>query len=59
MKLIVEKRSVYGRDLYYPVCENAKTIAEIAGTKTLDLLVLSLCKRLGFVLELSQEQSII
>ena len=38
-------KSVYGRELFYPVCENAKRFAQLTKSKTLlesDLLTLQL-----------------
>jgi hypothetical protein len=35
MQLIVEKKSVYGNQLIYPVCNKAKLFASISGNKTL------------------------
>jgi len=39
---------VYGNLVTYPVCERAKLIAELAGTKTLTHASLCLAERLGF-----------
>ena len=33
----IEVRDVYGRQKIYPICENAKRFAHIAGTTTLTL----------------------
>tara|TARA_R110000744_G_scaffold108897_1_gene206113 strand:- start:156 stop:407 length:252 start_codon:yes stop_codon:yes gene_type:complete len=30
----IEEKSVYGRTLYYPVCEHAKQLAKLANKKT-------------------------
>jgi hypothetical protein len=35
VQLIVEKKSVYGNQLIYPVCNKAKLFASISGNKTL------------------------
>ena len=47
-EVIVEVKSVYGNDLIYPVSENAKRFAKIAGTKTLSPYVISIIKGLGY-----------
>jgi len=56
MKLIVNRRSVYGRDLFYPVNEAAKIVARMVGQTTLDERTLGLCKQLGFEIELEQDK---
>jgi deoxyinosine 3'endonuclease (endonuclease V) len=45
----VRIRNIYGRDLYYPVCDNAAAFASIAGTETLNLSVLEKIYKLGFL----------
>ena len=35
MEITVRIKTVYGTETIYPVCENAKRFAQIAGTKTL------------------------
>ena len=47
-KIIVEVKSVYGNDLIYPVCDDAKTFTKITGTKTLSPFVITYIKRLGY-----------
>ena len=48
MELIVKIKTVYGVEKIYPVCEAAKTIAEIAGTTTLTKETIALAKKLGY-----------
>lgn len=43
----VEVRSVFGKDLIYPVNETAKVLARIAGTKTLSTTDLENAVKLG------------
>ena len=50
-KIQVEVRSVYGNELIYPVCQNAKLFASIAGKKTLSKDHLHDIKALGFTVE--------
>lgn len=47
-KLIVQYRNVYGNDVFYPVNDEAKEFAAIAGTKTLAPAVMKAAQRLGF-----------
>jgi hypothetical protein len=50
MELIVEKKSVYGNQLIYPVCNKAKLFASISGNKTLLPEVIEDIKKLGYKL---------
>lgn len=57
MEIEVTVRNVYGNELIYPVNDAAKTLAEIAGTKTLKPDTLSLARKLGhMVVEVSQNR---
>jgi hypothetical protein len=49
--LRIEIRSVYGEQKAYPVCEQAKAFAAIAGTRTLTRATLLQIMRIGFSLE--------
>lgn len=46
----------YGCRAVYPVCDQAKTFAAIAGTKTLKPETIDLVKRLGYVIQVEQEK---
>ena len=48
MVIEIEVRSVYGRETYYPVNENAKAFARISGCKTLLPGVIQEARKLGF-----------
>jgi hypothetical protein len=50
MQLIVEKKSVYGNQLIYPICNKAKLFASISGNKTLLPEVIEDIKKLGYKL---------
>lgn len=53
----VQVKKVYGQWVYYPVCENARAFARIAGTTTLTRsTMVDVCK-LGFGVYLDQERS--
>ena len=55
-KIIIEKKTVYGNELFYPVCERAKAFANLIGSTTLPDHKLKQIKRnLGFEIELKQE----
>ncbi|CAM6053512.1 unnamed protein product [Sphagnum tenellum] len=48
MNILIEVKTVYGKEAIYPVCANAKTFAEIAGSKTLTRATLAKIAKLGF-----------
>jgi hypothetical protein len=50
MELVVEKKSVYGNQLVYPICSKAKLFASISGNKTLLPEVIESIKKLGYKL---------
>jgi hypothetical protein len=56
MQLIVEKKSVYGNQLVYPICNKAKLFASISGNKTLLPEVIEDIKKLGYNLTTKGEQ---
>lgn len=47
MKIIVEVKNVYGNTLIYPVCDIAKSFANIAKQKTLND-ALPIIKKMGY-----------
>ena len=55
MELVVEKKSVYGNQLIYPICNKAKLFASISGNKTLLPEVIESIKKLGYKLTTKQE----
>ncbi len=50
MELVVEKKSVYGNQLIYPICNKSKLFALISGNKTLLPEVIESIKKLGYKL---------
>ena len=48
MQIIVNIKSVYGRETIYPVCETSKTFAQIAGTTTLTPETMRLIEKLNY-----------
>lgn len=45
----IQVKNVYGNELIYPVCENARTFAAIANTKTLSVRDINMIRKLGYV----------
>jgi hypothetical protein len=52
----VEIKNNYGREAIYPVDDEAKIFATIAGTKTLTRETLALVKKLNIAIEVVQPQ---
>jgi len=52
MTITVEIKTVYGNEAIYPVCETAKTFAQLVGTKTLTRDAIAKIKRLGYLIEI-------
>ena len=49
MKTITVKiKQVYGNTVAYPVCDQARLLAQLAGTTTLTIQALKIIKSLGF-----------
>jgi hypothetical protein len=55
MQIIIELKSVYGLQTYYPYCEKSKLFAKIAGTKTLTKHALTDIKKLGYEIHIKTE----
>jgi hypothetical protein len=58
MKIVVRVRNIYGNKTVYPVCEDAKLFARIAGHSTLTSTTVDLIKKLGYVIEVEQDQPV-
>ena len=58
MQIAVEIKSQYGVNVIHPVCDKAKTFAQIAGTKTLTRDAIQNIKSLGFTVEVRQLQPV-
>jgi len=55
-EITVKKKTVYGNDLIYPVCDDSKLFARISGHKTLLPEVISCIKQLGYKLKTKSEE---
>ena len=55
MNITVRIKNVYGEDKVYPVCNVAKTFAELAGTATLTARAVSLIKQLGYTINVEAQ----
>jgi hypothetical protein len=55
MEITVRIKSVYGRELIYPVCEKAKLFALLCHKRTLDRSDIDRIKALGFLVAVEKE----
>ena len=56
LNCIVEIKHEYGNRRVYPVCSASKTLAEMAGGKTLSKDTIDLAKKLGYKFETLKEE---
>jgi hypothetical protein len=56
LNCIVEVKYEWGNRRVYPVCSASKTLAEIAGAKTLSKETIDLSKKLGYQFETLKEE---
>jgi len=56
MKIIIEQKQVYGKTLFYPVCQTARIFSDLTRTKTLDRFQLKKIQSLGYSIELKQQE---
>ena len=54
MEIIVTIKNNYGTEAIYPVCNDSKAFARIAGTKTLTRETIALIKTLGYTVSVAQ-----
>lgn len=48
MIIQVEIKTVYGKEMIYPLCETGELICKMVGTKTFTREMVELCKKLGY-----------
>ena len=56
LNCIVEVKYEWGNRRVYPVCSASKTLAQIAGAKTLSKETIDLSKKLGYTFEMLKEE---
>lgn len=56
MNITVQLLTRYGKQDILPVCDKAKTFADLAGTKTLTERSIALIKDLGYTIQVQQDR---
>jgi len=54
MKITVEIKNVYGKELVYPICDTAHHLADLSNASTLTPKAIRLIKQLGYEIEVKQ-----
>tara|TARA_R100000687_G_C6402609_1_gene142633 strand:+ start:235 stop:441 length:207 start_codon:yes stop_codon:yes gene_type:complete len=49
--IAISVRNVYGEDKYYPANDQARSLASIAGTKTITMATMRLAADMGFTIK--------
>ena len=47
-RLIVKKKTVWGTERIYPICEKSKLFTRLVGQKTLDKSAIEIIRQLGY-----------
>ena len=47
-RLIVKKKTVWGTERIYPICEKSKLFTRLVGQKTLDRSAIEIIRQLGY-----------
>jgi hypothetical protein len=55
MEITVEIKTVYGNKFIYPICDKAKNLAALAGTKTLTDNSINVIKKLGYEIKIKPQ----
>lgn len=58
MTITVRRKTVYGNEMIYPVCDTAKHLALLGDTKTLTPRQVNIIKALGYKIVLEQQEEL-
>jgi hypothetical protein len=58
MTIIVRRKTVYGNEVIYPVCDTAKNLTMLGDTKTLTPRQIGIIKALGYKIVLEQQEEV-
>jgi hypothetical protein len=58
MEITVRRKTLYGNDVVYPVCDTAKNLTMLGDTKTLTQRQIGIIKALGYKIVLEQQEEV-
>ena len=58
-EVTIEVKDVYGKQMFYPVCDKAKVFADLAGTKSLTEGAIKQIMKLGYKINTTQRTNFI
>ena len=58
MKLEIQIKNIYGRDVVYPVCEKAQLLTRLSGNRTLTDEAIAVIKKLGYTFTTTTTQRV-
>lgn len=58
MEITVRRKTVYGNETIYPVCDTAKCLTMLGDTKTLTQRQIGIIKALGYKIVLEQQEEV-
>ena len=58
MEITVKRKTVYGNEVVYPVCDTAKNLTMLGDTKTITQRQIGIIKALGYKIVLEQQEEV-
>jgi hypothetical protein len=58
MEIVVRRKTVYGNDVIYPVCDTAVCLTMLGDTKTITQRQIGIIKALGYKIVLEQQEEV-
>jgi len=58
MQIVVRRKTVYGNEMIYPVCDTASCLAMLSDTKTFTPRQIGIIKALGYKIVLEQQEEV-
>ena len=58
MEIIVRRKTLYGNEVIYPVCDTAKNLTMLGDTKTITQRQINIIKALGYKIVLEQQEEV-
>ena len=58
MQIVVRRKTVYGNEMIYPVCDTANCLAMLSDTKTFTPRQIGIIKALGYKIVLAEQEEV-